>query len=224
VPYDLNGEYQVLAFADANRASSYWGLQSAISPKLRGLDPSGGAPFGRVNEFQGEGNNITVKSLTVVPYTPPDLRVTALQASERATRGQRFDVRYTVSNLGGNTPAQEPRWDDLIYLSRDPFLDLKADRFIGSVRHEGGLAAGANYQIERSFTVPSDLATEAWYVFVVTDPLRYGATGEVFEANERNNDRASDVPMVIELPPPSDLVVTDVGVPSNVRSGSRCGC
>ena len=34
-----------------------------------------------VREFQGEGNNITARKLTVVPYTPPDLRVISLQAS-----------------------------------------------------------------------------------------------------------------------------------------------
>ena len=114
-----------------------------------------------MQEFQGEGNNITAKTLTVVPYTPPDLQVTTLPTTERATRGQKFDVRYTVTNFGGDTPVQEAGWDDLIYLSRDPFLDLKADRFIGSFRHTGGLAAGASYEMAGSFNVPTDLATDA---------------------------------------------------------------
>ncbi|MBN8490904.1 MAG: LEPR-XLL domain-containing protein, partial [Burkholderiales bacterium] len=219
VPYDLNGEYHVLAFADANRRSSVWAPISAISPRLRGLDTSGGAPSGVVREFQGEGNNITARAVTVQPYAPPDLRVTALSTDLRAVRGQSFDVAYTVSNLGGSTPAEEAAWDDLIYLSRDNFLDTKADRFIGSIRRTGGLQAGASYEVARSFTVPTDLATEAYYVFVVTDPLRYGQKGEVFESDERNNARASDVPMVIEQPPPTDLVVSNIVVPPSVRSG-----
>ena len=181
----------MLAFADATRGRSYWGSPSAISPRLRGLDQAA-SPFGTVHEFQGEGNNVTARALTVVPYTPPDLQVTALTATERATRGQKFDVAYTVTNLGGDTPAQEPAWDDLVYLSRDAFLDTRADRFIGSIRHLGGLAAGASYSIERSFTVPTDLATEAYYVFVVTDPTRYGASGEVFEAQRTQQRSASD--------------------------------
>ena len=67
------------------------------------------------------------------------------------------------------------------------------------------LQAGQSYDIARSFTVPADMPTEAYYVFVVTDPLRHGAVGEVFESDERNNDRPSSVPMVIENPPPSDV-------------------
>ncbi len=219
VPYDLSGEYQVLAFADANRKGSIWAPISAISPLLRGVESGGGAPFGTVREFQGEGNNVTARPLTVVPYTPPDLKVTALDTNLRAVRGQGFDVAYTVSNSGGATPTQEAAWDDLVYLSRDAFLDTRADRFIGSIRHLGGLEAGASYDVSRRFTVPTDMATEAYYVFVVTDPLRYGQKGEVFEADERNNERASDVPMVIELPPPSDLVVSGITVPSAARSG-----
>ena len=30
---------------------------------------------------------------------------------------------YTVTNLGGDTPPTQDVWDDLIYLSRDRFLD-----------------------------------------------------------------------------------------------------
>src|SRR5205823_3298831 len=36
---------------------------------------------------------------------------------------------------------------------------------------------------------------------------------------ETNNDRASDVPMVIELPPPADLVVTEVTIPATAGVG-----
>ncbi|MCB2040903.1 MAG: hypothetical protein KDH48_09000, partial [Rhodoferax sp.] len=218
LPYDLSGEYQLLAFTDSGITSTWNAPTSAISPRLRGLDPNTNGN-GLVREFQGEGNNITVKAITVVPYVPPDLQVTALDASERAVRGQDFTISYTVSNLGGDTPIQEARWDDLVYLSRDAFLDTRADRFIGSITHDGGLASGESYDVTRSYKVPTDLPTEAYYVFVVSDPTRYSASGSVYEANERNNDRASDVPMVIELPPPTDLVVTAVHVPPDVRAG-----
>jgi hypothetical protein len=218
LPYDLSGDYHLLAFTDSGITGSWNSPISSISPRLRGLDPNSDSD-GHVREFQGEGNNITVAPIHVVPYTPPDLQISGLVASERATRGQGFSISYTVVNLGGDTPIQEAKWDDLVYLSRDAFLDTRADRFIGSITHDGGLAAGGSYSIDKTYTVPSDLATEAYYVFVVTDPTRYSTSGSVYEANERNNDRASDVPMVIELPPPTDLVVTAVTVPADVRSG-----
>ncbi len=129
-------------------------------------------------------------------------------------------MTYTVTNLGGPTPFQQPTWEDLIYLSRDTFLDLRADRFLTSVPHADGLVAGGAYGVTRTLTVPTDMATEAYYVFVVTDPARYTTTGDLFEgANERNNDRAGAVPMVIELPPPTDLVVTGILVPAQARVG-----
>ena len=65
-----------------------------------------------------------------------------------------------------------------------------------------------------------DDESEEYYVFVVTDPPRNSAIGKVFELDhETNNDRHSDVPMIIELPPPTDLQVTDIVVPANARSG-----
>src|SRR3546814_6901539 len=70
------------------------------------------------------GNNSSAREITLTPYTPPNLQVTALAAPERAVRGQKFHLEYTVTNAGGATPSLQGRWDDLIYLSRDPFLDL----------------------------------------------------------------------------------------------------
>src|SRR3546814_3691845 len=92
--------------------------------------------------------------------------------------------------------------DLLIYLSRDPFLDLTSDRFVGSVRHTGGLEAGDSYDVALDLLVPSDLGTEAYYVFVVSDPARYNATGQLFETDERDNTRGSSIQMLIALPQP----------------------
>src|SRR3546814_21033472 len=68
-------------------------------------------------------------------------------------------------------------------------LDLTSDRYLGSVRHSGGLAADDKYDVALDLAVPNDLGTEAYYVFVVTDPARYDATGALFEADERDNIR-----------------------------------
>ena len=61
--------------------------------------------------------------------------------------GQAFDLSYTVVNTGGaGTPSSESEWDDYFYLSRDKFLDVRADRYLGYVRHTGGLDAGGSYE------------------------------------------------------------------------------
>ena len=49
--------------------------------------------------------------------------------------GQFLDYSYTVTNTGaGATPPGQTFWDDRIYLSADPFLDLNADRYIDTFR------------------------------------------------------------------------------------------
>ena len=40
LPYNLNGNYHILAFADAGITGSWNSPTSSISPKLRGLDPN----------------------------------------------------------------------------------------------------------------------------------------------------------------------------------------
>ncbi len=69
--------------------------------------------------------------------------------------------------------------------------------------------------------VPNDLIGP-YYLFVVTDPARNLVIGNVFEGNdlrEINNDRPSDVPVVIENPPASDLEVADIAIPPTARAG-----
>jgi hypothetical protein len=56
------------------------------------------------------------------------------------------------------------------------------------------------------------------YVFVQTDAAAstLETRGRVFEAgNEGNNVTASPNPVLIELPPPSDLVVDSISAPPN---------
>ena len=52
---------------------------------------------------------------------------------------------YTVTNQGGDAPPTMQVWDDQVYLSRDKFLDPRAARYVGTVHHETGLAAGGSY-------------------------------------------------------------------------------
>ncbi|HEY6816092.1 MAG TPA: CARDB domain-containing protein, partial [Croceibacterium sp.] len=215
LPFELEGQFHVIAMADSGLGESGYAA-GTLSPRLKGVR---GNAAGAVREFQGEGNNTTSEAVTLTAYTPPDLQVTALEVPERVVRGQKFTVEYTVTNSGGATPALQTRWDDLVYISRDPYLDLTSDRFLGSIRHDGALVAGGSYDISAEFTLPTNLGTEAYYVFVITDPARYDSTGALFEANERNNARGTEDPLIVDLPPPTDIQVTDIVVPDNLEAG-----
>ena len=235
LPEGIDGAFYILAFADsAAYREPVSSPPSDVGFNLLGLifeDPNPLEPWdlasnssrslsrGRVYEFQNEGNNIAGQSLPVTLANPTDLQVTTIEVPTRADRGAIVDVFYTVTNRGGATPSTQSEWVDLIYLSRDPSLDLMADRYIGSITHKGGLAAGAGYSESFQFQIPTDL-TGSWYVMVVTDPVQRGKIGDIFEASkERNNDRASTLPMIVQLPPPSDLEVTGIVAPADVKSG-----
>ncbi|MEI9924483.1 MAG: CARDB domain-containing protein [Bradyrhizobium sp.] len=160
---------------------------------------------------------------------PPDLQVTSVVAQgpdpiqlDHVLTGQTFTVTYTVTNTGaGAVPDRQAKWDDYIYISRDQFLS-DADIYLGSEEHNGGLAAGASYQNSLSFKAPKNL-TGPWYIFVLTDPptSTSPATGVVFEASETNNATSTATPLLIDQPPPSDLVVDSITIPNAAMSGGH---
>jgi subtilase family serine protease len=222
LPEGIQGSFYVLLFTDSN-------ITGALPPGRPGIsgeiDPFTGRPvdgfLARIAEFRDEANNIAAEPLSIVLTPAPDLQVTSLIIPDRVIAGQTLALTYTVTNVGqGATHSRSPAWDDLIYLSRDQFLDLNADRFIGSTRHNNGLATGASYDVTRSLRLPSNL-TGPFFVFVIADPVRTTwPRGAVFEgANEENNASTTQTPLLIELPPPSDLQVDAIVVPPSARSG-----
>jgi len=218
LPDGIDGDFFVLAFADSIADESTDGrFKSDIGFRLSGISFSNGV--GMIAEFQHEGNNISSAALPVTMSQAPDLQVTALTVPERMARGQEFLLTYTVSNLGGAIPDTQQIWDDLVYLSRDEFPDLRADRYMGVIAHTDGLGAGQDYTIETVFTVPTDMLGP-YYVFVITDPIRDSAGGRVFEHDaEHNNTRSGAVPMIIELPPATDLEVVGIVIPDSAQAG-----
>ncbi|MEF8723661.1 MAG: CARDB domain-containing protein [Candidatus Accumulibacter delftensis] len=206
LPDGIAGVFSLLAFTDSEADSRLAWWNSNIVPEYRGvgIDANNDA----VPEFRGEGNNITVAPLPVTAAPLADLQVTAVSAPNHITVGNDFTVTYTVGNLGGaDTLPEQERWDDLIYLSRDPLLDLDSDRYLLTVEHRGGLAQGDSYTVSRTLRAPLDISG-AYYVFVVTDPARGSGRGKVFEGGfERNNATPNAPPSIFEVPPPADVQV-----------------
>jgi hypothetical protein len=218
LPDGISGPFNILVFTDSNVTGSPPPADPGVRLKSRFVtDPV----LARVGEFRDEGDNIATAPLTVFLTDPADLRVTSVQIPERATAGQSFTLTYTVANTGAAaTPIHQQEWDDFFYLSRDGFLDLQADIFLGSERHHGMLEAGASYQLTHNLKLPRGLSG-AFFVFAVTDPVRFAdrPRGEVFEGPfEKNNATAAPVPLIITVPP-ADLVADTVSIPMTARSG-----
>ena len=220
LPDGIGGNFDLLAFVDAN-------VRANVALDVPGLGPDGSGDLGRVLEYQGEGNNITAAALPITMRPPPDLQVAVVTATgpdaaqpDHVFTGQTFTVSYTVTNAGaGDTPNDQTTWVDQIWLSRDPILD-DADVYFDELTHTGGLKAGASYTMTDTIKAPQNLIGP-WYVFVITDPITpYLHRGNVFEGNnETNNATPTAVPLLIDQPPPSDLQVTAIVIPSSAMSG-----
>ncbi len=213
VPDGIQGSWYLVVFTDSNLIGAP--DTPGVSQEF-GVDPN----MGRVEEFQGEGNNITAIPQQIILTPAPDLQVTVVNAPAHVLRGQSFDISYTVQNAGaGDTPARQSTWTDNVYLSRDQVLD-PSDTYLATYTHTGGLAAGDTYTVDLTVTAPFNL-TGPYYVFVITDPPTFAnPRGDVFEGNnEDNNDTSSPLPVLFDTPPPADLEVDSVVAPASAKSG-----
>ncbi|MDR0673568.1 MAG: putative Ig domain-containing protein, partial [Zoogloeaceae bacterium] len=207
LPESIEGDFHLIVQADTLVGEDTY-RRGSIRNDLAGVS---GNASGVVLEFQDEGNNDRVIDLPVTLAPPPDLQVRAVVAPDSVLAGQNLTVTYRVVNEGGGTPSDQSRWNDLVYLSKDRFLDVNADIYLGYSAHTGRLENGGSYENSISVSIPSSLEGE-WYVFVVTDPAyAFGSDvyGKVREfGNEQNNSGAT--PILVETPPPADLVAENV--------------
>jgi subtilase family serine protease len=216
VPEGASGRYYLIGFADSDVMAvgqTGHGAPTEVG-EVRLLSDA-------VPEFANEGNNTTVRPLDVVLRAAPDLRVTSVVIPERIKLGETFALSYTVTNVGaGDVPATQSEWLERIYFSADQFLDPNADRFIEEVHHTGALVAGASYTVTRNVKLPRELIGP-YYAFVWTDvPDARQPRGVVYEAShENNNTTPSPDPLLVELPPPSDLQVVSIDGPASAVSG-----
>ena len=220
LPDSISGDFHIIVKTDT---SSGKGSRAGIPSSIReGLDTIAGDGPGSINEFKDEGNNEASIVLPIRLATPPDLQVAEVTAPASMLAGQTANISYHVTNSGGAIPSDQAIWTDLVYFSKDRFLDLKKDRYVGYVYHTGGLAANGSYDGNLTISVPRDL-DGAYYLFVVTDPANYSGSdefGKVREfGNEQNNATTAIQPIVIQVPPPADLKVSNVVVPNRGTVG-----
>jgi len=221
LPESISGDFQLIVKADTNvYKDNYKSELSTVRDDLDVLRDAGGS--GLVPEFPAEGNNVLAIHLPIALATPPDLQVAYVDAPVSVVAGQDFVVSYEVINAGGDTPSDQSSWNDLIYLSKDRFLDINKDSYVGYISHAGGMPTGGNYDASLTVTAPRNLEG-TYYVFVITDPARAwgaGENGKVREfGKEQNNATAALQPILIETPPPADLIAGNVVLPAAAKVG-----
>ncbi len=175
------------------------GLNGAYHVIVRS-DPGGASGDGAL------ANNTAVSAGTVLVTSPapPQLTVSGVTVAANLDAGQPALVGWQVNN-GGAGAVPNSEWYVGAYLSQDPWLD-GSDVSLGSVAGPAALGGGSSAPQQLTATMPG-WASGAYYVIVRADNR-----GEVWEAGAEN-DNAATAPTTLTLPPPSDLVVTDVLVP-----------
>ncbi len=229
LPDAIEGEFYILVYVDSPYERYRPGAYDppilpypSMDGSQRIVLPWNANPMGYVHEFLDEGNDIIATPMDITRADTPDLVVSDVTPPTHAVVGRGFELTFEVTNAGGVVPDTQTRWTDRIYLSRDEYLDIRSDHYVGSVTREGVLDAGESYAVTGTWNVPRGLLGD-YYVFILTDvPSARDPLGKVYETTgEANNASPSAVPMIIELPPPGDLQVDDVTVPTAATVGDE---
>src|SRR5690606_21181218 len=123
---------------------------------------------GVIDAGQADNNQLSSAALLVSLRPRPDLQIVGGTAPETVTAGAVIDVSWTVANLGpAATAIGGSRWNDAVFLSLNPTLD-GGDLLLGTRQNGSSLAPGANYTTTATFTLPREIAGNA-YIIVVPD-------------------------------------------------------
>jgi hypothetical protein len=153
-----------------------------------------------LNNSNGSGQAITI---TVPP--PSDLVPISLFGPAQGTVSQPISVSFTVRN-NGTGPTSSGSWTDQLYLSTD--LQLGNDILLATFAHTGTLSPTESYTVADQVFLPADVSGN--YVLL----LKTDAGNTVYEqSNEENNLAFANI--FINPQQPSDLIVTDITVPTS---------
>jgi subtilase family serine protease len=153
-----------------------------------------------------EGNNVRAIPITI---GVPDLTISGATAPESGALGGTIDVSWTVANQGAVTAPAD--WRDRIYISTNTTWD-SSDTLVTSesIASQTPLAAGSNYTINRSITLPNQAPVGSGYLL-----FRANANSAQGESNETNNVVA--IPFTVNAP---NLVVSNGTAPESVSIGA----
>ncbi len=162
---------------------------------------------------QSSANNVMAAAVpvTITSIPAPNLTVGDVTVAPTDTAGQPLTARWTVTNLGpGDVPDRT--WFSQVYLSRDPLAD-GSDVTLGAVQGAANLASNAAEPESLVTSVPN-WASGPYYIIVRTD-----SRNDLYEGGAESNNVAVSPPLIVYVPPSSDLVIQNVSVPPTATPG-----
>lgn len=157
-------------------------------------------------------NNIKAKVIDIGLTPLPDLQITSHAVPSECQSGQPINIEWTIQNTGAG-PTLAPKWFDGIYLSTNSTFD-NFDTRLDIQKHDVPLPVNAFYKLNLKITLPNYLSG-TYYIILKTD-----TRDDVYETNEDKNNLQT-IPIHVTMPPPSDLVVTNINVPDNAIPGKE---
>ena len=157
-------------------------------------------------------NNVSYSiSKILISLTPsPDLQVLSASVPLNGQAGQPILVNWVVKNNGANIISTQG-WNDGVYLSQNSVYN-QYDILLGSINKIGPLTNSESYNKTFEVTLPVSISGN-YYIIIKTDSRE-----ELYEHNAESNNLLS-FPITITLPPPADLIVTNITTPANAIAG-----
>jgi subtilase family serine protease len=159
-------------------------------------------------------NNTAISAIPIViTLSPPaDLLLSAFNAAPEINAGQPLPVQWTVENAGTG-PTASNNWHDGVFLSDDETFSNN-DLLLGTFARNGVLESGGSYTRAEQVVIPPYLSGDKYLL------LRTDIGNTVYEHNAEHNNIVVH-PLSITVPPPCDLVVTDISFPAEAIAGEQ---
>lgn len=154
--------------------------------------------------------------ITLSPY--PDLTVTTATPPEAAGAGDLTSVSFEVINQGIRNIEEGETWVDHVYISNYPQFDVETSTLIQAIDQQGPLNMGATYSETVQFTVPLDLSSDNYFIYIVND-----AEDDFYEyVGEYNNVyQTTNFPVTAYQ---LDIAVTAFDAPAEVEWNEEVSC
>src|SRR5262249_26493794 len=125
----------------------------------------------QANSFQDQfpSNNAASAPTNVTPLPRANLHVSKVQTQAGSPSGEQITVPYTVTNDGATMWKGDNFWYDQIYVTPDPVFYYNRALASGFVSHSNVLlGAGQSIDATATVTLAQGMASQKYYVYVVT--------------------------------------------------------
>jgi CARDB/Right handed beta helix region len=189
LPNGITGQYYLYVFSDANA---------------------------NVYENNIEANNVNTSghplSVSLAPYV--NLTPTNITALGNAPAGAIIPVSYAVKNIG-TTAANALFWKDKIYIANSPTWSAAAQLLRTEIIGQS-LMVDSSYVKNVSVTLPANLLSGNYYLFIITDD-----DNTVYEFTGEGNNRLASSAITVTGYPSIDLATNNVTAPAMANSGQN---